>query len=139
MGIFTHVNGWCGATWYPPGGITVSHPIQPGKQENRPRIRDGTKAATTNNYLILPILYSSGKQGKIKSRECFPACYYLKNFPPLQFNLARSKHTMSGVISIIKAIINTVSTVSHLLYFFTYFTSLTITRSDTTNLFLNRL
>ena len=121
----------------PPGGLTLPHPIQTDKQENRPRIRDGTKAATIDNYLIIRTLYSSGKQGKIKSREIIPACHYLKNFPPLQFNLARSKHTISGVISMMKAIINTVSTVSHVLYFFTHFTSLTLTRSYATTFVLN--
>ena len=79
MGIFTHVNGWCGAAWYPPRGYNPTPPdSKPGKQENRPRIRDGTKAATTDNHLILPILYSSGKQDKIKSRDYFPADIYLQ-------------------------------------------------------------
>ena len=37
----------------PPGGITAPHPNQTGKQENRPRIQNGTKAATISNYLIM--------------------------------------------------------------------------------------
>ena len=32
-------------------------------------VPNGTKAAINNNHLILPILYSSGKQGKRKSRD----------------------------------------------------------------------
>ena len=36
---------------------------------NRYSVPNGTKAAINNNHLILPILYSSGKQGKRKSRD----------------------------------------------------------------------
>ena len=61
----------------PPGGPTLPHPIQTGKTREPPTDPNGTKAATTNNYLILPIPYSSRKQGKIKSRDYFPADIYL--------------------------------------------------------------
>ena len=80
----------------PGGGITLPHPIQTGKIREPPTDPNGTKAAIINNHLIIRTLYSSGKQDKIKSRDYFPACHYLKNFPPLQFNLARSMQILIG-------------------------------------------
>ncbi|WP_154553395.1 hypothetical protein [Mogibacterium kristiansenii] len=35
-------------------------------------------------------------KNQLKSREIIPACCYLRNFPPLQFNLARSMHILTG-------------------------------------------
>jgi hypothetical protein len=81
------------------GGVALrgyTPTTKPGKTREPPTDPNGTKAATINNYLIILTLYSSGKQRKRKSRDYFPACHYLKNFPPLQFNLARSIHTLTG-------------------------------------------
>lgn len=129
MGIFTHLNGWCGAAWYPPGGITVSHPIQTRKTREPPTDPNGTKAATINNHLIIPILHSSGKQGKIKSRDYFPAYYYLKNLPLFELSLTSSKHNANGKIKmhIIKSI--TFSIISFFRSGVIYSTPLTVTRS----------
>lgn len=113
----------------PPGGITVSHPIQTGKTREPPTDPNGTKAATINNHLIIPILHSSGKQGKIKSRDYFPAYYYLKNLPLFELSFTSSKHNAIGKIKthIIKSI--TFSIISFFRSGVIYSTPLTVTRS----------
>lgn len=137
MGIFTHVNGWCGAAWYPPRGITATPYNQTRKTREPPTNPNGTKAATIDNHLIIRTLYSSGKQGKIKNRELIPACYYLKNLPLFELSLTSSKHNAIGKIKMhmIKTI--TFSIISFFRSGVIYSTSLTLTRSCTINFVLN--
>lgn len=126
----------------PPGGYNPTPPNSNPEIKEPPTDPNGTKAVLINNHLIIRTLYSSGKQGKIKSRDYFPAYYYLKNLPLFELSLTSSKHNAIGKIKthIIRTI--TFSIISFFrsgVIYSTSFTSLTLTRSDITNLFLNRL
>lgn len=129
MGIFTHVNGWCGAAWYPPRGSNRTPSTKPHEIREPPTDPNGTKAATINNHLIIQTLYSSGKQRKRKSREIIPA-NIIYNFPFLQPSFINPQQRAIGNIKmhIITNIINSISS-----FFFCsgviYSTPLTVTRS----------
>lgn len=119
---------WCCVV--SPRGYNRTYPNQTGKTREPPTDPNGTKAATINNHLIILTLYSSGKQRKKKkSRDYFPACYYLKNLPLFDWSLTSSKHNAIGKIKmhIIKAMIFSIKS-----FFFSgviYSTPLTVTRS----------
>lgn len=84
----------------PPGGITVSHPIQTGKTGEPPTDPNGTKAATINNHSIIPILHSSGKQGKIgATRKTGGSNWGYK--PPLLTRASRRGFSLCSSLSVI--------------------------------------